>query len=436
MSRSASQLYAGAARVEITPSVPTPMAGYPHIRLFEGGPRDHIGYVGRSGPSSGCHDPLYARALAIGDAVRTVALVALDLCLVTASFTRVVRERVAEQASIAPEAILIAASHTHSGPDLVGYWEPAIPGTQEEACERVATAVLRAIGAMRPAAVGWGRGRLAEPIVNRRDPAGPTDPEVRVLRVEDEAGDVIAIVLVYACHPIVVGPDNREFSADFPGYATSVIESAFGGQAVCLFLNGAAGNINPLAFPYSPDRNISALAKASRLAGQPVTFRSHREARRLGNALGGEALRAAELVAVSPTGTVAGREFPVRVPLKAPADLERYFDHLAVQPTVRAALTGRSELEVEVQAIRIGAGVLVGLPGEPFVELGLELKRAAPDRPTCLVGYANDYVGYITTSEGYFANRYESVATPLGPAATKVLQAAATTVLRAVGNEP
>lgn len=422
-------LRAGAARVEITPSAPTPMAGYPRIRVHEGGPQDHVGYVGRTGPSTGVHDPLYARALALGDGRGAVVLVALDLCMVTAGFTREVRERAASRTGVDAGSILLAASHTHAGPDLFGYWEPAVPGSLEEARDRVVDAVAAAVASMRPAAAGWGRGRLAEPIANRRDPARATDPEVGVLRVDDLDGQVIAAGFTYACHPICVGPANREFTADFAGYADAVVERAASPGAVCLFLNGAAGNINPCAFPYSPDRNVSTLARAYMLAGKEVTFRSHAAARRLGNLLGGEVLRTLELTATSPDGAVAARSVRVPVPLKEPEALERFFDHLSMTEAARASFAGRRTMELEIQALTIAGGVLVCLPGEPFVEIGLAIKRAALHHPVFTVGYANAYPGYIPSPPDYFENRYESVATPLGASAPEQVQAAAVALL-------
>jgi hypothetical protein len=429
MSMTGEGLRAGATRVEITPSEPTPMAGYPIIRIHEDGPRDHVGYVGRTGLATGVHDPLYARALALGDDRGIVVLVALDLCMVTEQFTQEVREGAASRTGVDPGSILLAASHTHGGPDLFDYWEPAVPGTREETRDRVVGAIATAVTSMRPAAAGWGRGSLAEPITNRRDAAGDKDPEIGVLRVEDRDGEVIAATFIYSCHPICVGAANREFTADFPGYAAAVVERSIGPGAVALFLNGAAGNINPCAFPYAPDRDVSAMARAHNLAGQTVTFRSHDAAARLGNMLGVEVLRAAERTATSPDAKVAAHSGRVDIPLKEPQEMERFFDHLAMRETPRSRLARRRTVELELQVLTIAGGVLVGLPGEPFVEMGLAIKQAAPHRPVYAVGYANDYPGYIPSTQVYFQNRYESVATPLGAMAAERVQSAAVALL-------
>ncbi len=432
MNETSHALRAGAVRVDITPNVPTPLAGYPEIKLIEGGPRDHLGYVGRTGLATGSHDPLYARALALADASTTVVLVSLDLCMVTASFTRAVRRRAAQRARIREDAILLAASHTHSGPDLFGHWEPEVPGAQEEVCERVVAAIEGAVAGLRPAALGWGHGHLPQPVVNRRDPSHPIDPEVGLLRVDAVDGEPIARAIVYACHPIIVGTQNRQFSADYVGYATSVVERAYDEQAVCLFLNGPAGNINPAAFPYAPDRNMSALTKQLTLAGQAVSFRSFAEARRMGNLLGGEALRAGELVQLAPKAALAVEGGTVTVPLKTASDLERYFEHLALQDHVRRDLRARASVDLELQAVRIGDAVLVGVPGEPFVELGLDLKRARSGLPTYMLGYANGYIGYIPNSAGFQQNRYESVATPLSSESPLLVSAEAARLLAVV----
>jgi hypothetical protein len=252
-----------------------------------------------------------------------------------------------------------------------------------------------------------------------------------VLRVEALDGPVLAVAFTYACHPIVVGSANRLFSADFPGYAAALGEAAFGPDAVCLFLNGAAGNINPCAFPYAPDRNVSALARAAALAGEAVSFRSHTAARRLGTLLGAEVVRTAELTETAPCLTVGARSERVELPLKAPQDLERYFDHLALQDAVRQRFAGLTRVAVEVQSIWLGNGGFLGMPGEPFVEIGLAIKAAAGPRPIFPLGYANDYPGDLPTEADLAENRYESVATPFGVGAHSRVERAALALIGA-----
>ena len=106
-----------------------------------------------------------------------------------------------------------------------------------------------------PCRLGFGQGEVRIGI-NRRErradgqiilgqnPSGPVDPRVAVLRIDGVDGSPLAAVLNYACHPVSLGSQCTEISADFPGMARRLVEEQTG--AMCLFLQGATGNINPL----------------------------------------------------------------------------------------------------------------------------------------------------------------------------------------------
>src|SRR6202022_1758280 len=75
-------------------------------------------------------------------------------------------------------------------------------------------------------------------------PSHPLDPTVNVLQVKDSSGKIRAVLVNYACHPSVLGPDNLQYSADYPGAMKHYVEEKIPG-ALCLFVQGAAGDINP-----------------------------------------------------------------------------------------------------------------------------------------------------------------------------------------------
>ncbi|PYX78551.1 MAG: hypothetical protein DMG70_31265, partial [Acidobacteria bacterium] len=78
-----------------------------------------------------------------------------------------------------------------------------------------------------------------------KQPTAPLDPSVWVMRFDDAEGKPLAIVVNYACHPVVLGPDNLNYSADFVAAMTDTVEEAFDRTPLCLFLQGADGDINP-----------------------------------------------------------------------------------------------------------------------------------------------------------------------------------------------
>jgi neutral ceramidase len=419
----------GAARVEITPLRSVPLAGYPAVRLFAGGPSDHRGYTGRLGPSEGVHDPLYARALVAVDASKTVVLVSLDVCLISQSLTSLVRKAAASRWGIDPEGVCLAATHTHSAQDYSGFWDPIDEVEETFVVEMTLTAIGRALAVRREARLGLGEGLLEELIINRRDPTRPVDPKVSVIRADDELGRPIAIVFCYACHPIVVGPQDRLVSADYPGHASALIESAMGSDCVALFLNGAAGNINPVAFPYVDRANISSLAKEFALQGRQVDFRTHLDAHRFGTALGAEVVRVAAMVECRQSSDLGFWRKELTLGLKNREELEAYIYHENLSARRAAELVGKDSIESEIMAIRLGESLLLALPGEPFVEIGLELQQPADNWPSGprvrVFGYANDYPEYVLRAQDYAENRYESVSTCLSVAGSEAIIAGA-----------
>src|SRR5215217_1069980 len=100
------------------------------------------GYANRAGGVLGVHDPLYARALVLEHGDRRVALCGLDLCGVQEDVVAAARTRIAD---VDPDHVLVAASHTHSGPaDDAGCWPDGLDG-------RIAAAVAEASARLRPA---------------------------------------------------------------------------------------------------------------------------------------------------------------------------------------------------------------------------------------------------------------------------------------------
>jgi neutral ceramidase len=416
---------AGFATADITPPIGTPMAGYPDVRLdLPWAPDAMKGYVGRQRQvSAGVHDPLLVTALALEADGELAVLIGLDTLVVTRDFTRRLREGLAPLGA-APEHVLVAASHTHSGPDLFAWWEGSeAAAPAEHTLAAAVEAATRALQRLEEAVLSFGAGSLDYASVNRRDEAnGPLDGTVAVLRASSaRSGTAIALAVVYACHPVTLDYANLRFSADYVAPFRQTLSAAFGGAGV-VFLNGAAGNINPARFPYEQRANIYI---PQTLENYPVNWGGFADTDRLGRTLAGEALQAAERALPVEGDTISGALASARLPLKGPEQLAEFLDFMSFRENYRAELVSRGELETEVQVIRIGDVALVALPGEPFVELGLELKRRAGGGRTAVVGFANDDVRYVMTDDAYVAGQYETVGTPLDAGSADALVAAA-----------
>ena len=411
---------AGFAVADVTPAVGTPMAGYPAVRTdLPWAPEAMKGYVGRRGVSDGVHDPLLAVAAAFEAEGERAVLIGLDTLVVTSAFTAAVRDGLAGE-GVPPERVLVAASHTHAGPDLFAWWEGEEPVALEATLERTISAARRALERLEPAELSWGETELGHVSVNRRDERdGPRDTSVGVLRATARDGSTLGLVVGFACHPVTLDYANLLFSADYVAPLRAALAAVYPGAAV-LFLNGAAGNVNPARYPYEQGANVYI---PQTLENYPVYWGGFADAARVGRSLAGAAIEAAERALALDVAAPPGRVERLALPLKRGEELERYLDFMSFRPPYRASFDGAETLETELQALALGPLRLVALPGEPFAELGLELKRRGA---TLVVGFANDDVRYVMTDDAYVEGQYETVGTPLaaGSAAAMVEAAA------------
>ncbi len=230
-------LRAGTGRADITPPCGMPM-------LWEA----------RRGLAIGIHDPLLAQALVLDDGQRQIALITLDLVTVSRKLTDDIRARVTRLTNIPADAVLVNASHTHSGPPLQSH--AAVRGIATPSAldayaaalpDMIAGTVYSATRHLRPAQVGASTGRLAGVSTNRFNRDHAVDDVLSVLRVDDLTGKSIAAVISFACHPTSIAGHNLLWNADFPSAVRATVYGAMPGSA-CLFLQGCAGDIAPWDF--------------------------------------------------------------------------------------------------------------------------------------------------------------------------------------------
>lgn len=378
---------AGAAKVELEPSLGMPMSGY----------------GARTGVSNGVIDPVQARALALSDGTRTIALVTLDLVF-PIELPEMDRIRAAVRARGIDE-VIFHASHTHSGPTYSANRE-----AYDRAVDRIQQAILAAAAAKAPATMGtgWGVSYIGH---NRRrislDGAAqmywrnetkistfPVDPSVGVIRI-DGAGGPLAVLVSYACHPVVLGPGNLKYSADYPSVMREAIERGMGGKTMAFFLQGAAGDINPYY-----DKTT---AQEDAIARMQET----------GRTLGEEALRVARRI--QPQPAVHPRIQWKTVVLAAVSrwnvsKLRTVLNERYRLDEARAARLLREKMDLPVTALVINNELaFVTMPGEPFVEFQMQLRATSPIPNTYLLGYSNGAFGYFPTIAaaargGYGAN--------------------------------
>ena len=438
-------LRAGAARVNITPFVGGPMAGY----------------AARTRGSETIDDELFAKALVLDDGRAKVGVVTSDLIAVNPELVAEVRDLVAQETGIAGDHLLICASHTHFGPALRRRTfrdNEATDAPQDRAyltvlARKLATAVRLAHDGRRGARVGSGKGEIQTISYNRRTirpdgkvemhlrypppgtdvTFGPKDPEVNVLKVEDAAGGMIASLVNFGCHPVSSVDRMYAITADYPGYAMGVVEEMEGG--VCLFALGCAGNVVPIQ-------------------------REGRSKVQVGRSLGGRALDVLQWVQTTEDARLAAVNRRIRLPLKAfppvsemEAEVKRLEAEVAKGETEKVSgedlrgarnalgrakgalnkarsFEGQTHLETEVQAIAVGEAQVVGLPGEVFAETGMDIKQRSGIPHTFVFSLSNDTPGYIPIRHAFWQGGYESGASSFGPGAAEEMADAALELVR------
>jgi len=368
----AAEFRAGVAKADLDPPTGLPMAGY------------------STRYSKGTLDPLEARVLAMSDGSRTIAFITLDLCF---PFDPPIMDDIRQAVRGTVDEVIFHASHTHSGPT----YSEAVDAAKH-AVPRVAAAIETAAHSMAPVRIGngWGQVYLG---FNRRylRPDGsvqmfwrnepkvsttfPVDPTVGVIRFDRMDGKPLAILVNYACHPVVLGPENLDYSADYPSEMRRYVEQNLGGMA--FFLQGAPGDINPY-FDKTP------------LIEDAVGVM-----KQTGAQLGAEAVRVARTIQTRAPENPRIQTKTVTVPAANRWDVEKLRAVLKERYRIeggRAARLLRENMELPVTTLLLNQDMaFVGMPGEPFVEFQMQLRAKSPLPNSFLLGYTNGYYAYFPT---------------------------------------
>lgn len=437
----AAEFRAGAATVRITPDKPTPLAGYYNTRI-----------------PTNTHDELQAKTIVLEqDGVRA-ALVVCDLLTLSRDVVERTREIVSHTTGVPGSNVMLSATHTHTGPLLDNKSSRNITDSSsaeviheytESLPARIAESVRLAEAALQPArvavaheredhlshnrrffmkdgTVGWNPGKLNTNIVRV---AGPIDPDVALVYFDSPRGVPIGSYVNFAMHPDTVG--GLEFSADYAFTLAKLLGDYKGTNMVTVFANGACGNINHV------DVNWAGAQKG------------YVEAARLGTILAGNVLKGYTRMSSASAGPLRMRSEIVKLPLPElkPGDVEgaralaarvgttnapKFLEQVNAFKVLDVAARNGQPQEVEVQVIALGDDVAwVSLPGEIFVELGLEIKEKSPFRHTLIAELANGSIGYIPNKKAYAQGNYEPTSARCAQGSGEMLVESALKLLRA-----
>jgi len=417
------KLIAGIARANITPPVGMLMSGY----------------AARKTPAVGVHDELRTVALYLTDGETEAALITADILGISAAGTARVREACAAVTGVPPENIFIAFSHTHGGPQTVLRRTDSV----DELKEAYGTVLVHKIaGALSEAklnavAVKMGYGRQDCSIaINRREHKpdgtitiganhdGPTEPFTNVIRLDRlDANEPLALLFSYASHGTTVGGTNFLYTADYPGAAKRFVDRQFP-TAVASFMAGCSGDINP--YPRGEFHHIQrhgtrlgcAVVQAAldiedmtediRIAVARDEFKFPLEEKL---SLDEAKEKLAEVQATADKEIAQARQKAGDNPIDEKKALSWFTERSlrGAEALVEALESGDAELAIpaETQALAIGDCVIVGMPGEILVKIGMAVAEASPFARTIHVSHANGAVGYVPTADQVPLGGYE-----------------------------
>jgi neutral ceramidase len=422
-------LRAGAAATDITPKeFPLNMPGG-----FSPNPAEKV------------HDPLHARALVLDDGTTQLVLALVDNLGAGPDILAEAKEIASQKTGIPKERMLVSSTHSHSAAPLTNRPDAAPPmlAYRQRFVEGLADSIIRAHAALRPAAFGAAAHPLPEEVFNRRwylkpgkmppnpygkldvvkmnpgtspdvldRPAGPTDPDITVISVQDTKRRPLALFANYSLH-YVGGAPAGQLSADYFGEFARVMPSRLKGDEnfVAAMFNGTSGDINNIPFgvirpPREPFEQIRLVAaKAADTAWLALKkIEQHRPDIRLGMIERKITLKyrrpTDEQVVEAKIVTAIKNKDAIE---KLPRLAQKYAHSM-----VNAAERPEDAITVILQAIRIGDFAVCGVPFETFVETGLELKKRSPFPQTMVIGLANGRHGYLPTPEQHKLGGYET----------------------------
>lgn len=420
-------LKAGFAEVDITPQLGTRKIGWL---------KEIIGDT--------VHSPLFARVAVFRNGDRQVAVVQLDTLFIAWPEVDAIRQEVVQRYGFPGESVMVAATHNHAGPAITHAGD--VRKDEAYAAElvgKVVSAFGEALETLQPAELGIGHAYEWEVAHNRRvvmrdgtvkthgtfeDPdalylEGPIDPEVAVIGVRDLEGHWLGAVINFACHPTHHGGDTV-IDAGYPGVLALAMRAW--GCPTTLFLNGTAGNMHT-SDPEAGGEGMSAEAAGLALA---------EDAQQVMVGLAFE--RDVALGVASRTIDLPYRALSEEEIEGAAHGAQRFIDSAIYDrqiPPLLEKIKARGGVHrAEIQALRLGDAAVVALPGEIFVEFGLQIKEGAYPIHALAVSCANGRVGYVPTPEAFRRGGYETTFGPGSMLAPEAGEMMVTTALELIAS--
>jgi len=422
----------GFNKLDITPALGCHLMGYPRERI-----------------ANAVVDPLYVRCTAFQNG-GTAIFLCFDLLGIPQGENRNIREYVAEYVGCEPKDVFVSCTHTHTGPNIYSDYYERDTKYINELKHFAAHAAEAALSDMREASFRYARSEVHEISFVRRyrmkdgsvqtnpgvrnpnilEPMNPGDDTLQLLRVvRDGAPDIL--VVNYQVHPDTV--NGRGISADYPGVVCRTLENALPGTH-CMYLNGTAGDLNhinvnaPEGYPYQGI--IIAQHMGRKIAGEVLSIYTHAHPIEAGEVKTLEQIVPLALKTATQEELANYREIlrifyegNAEAILKPKLGPDWQTCLMEARNIVDVSEEG-PERRVFVNGASLGDICLVGIPGEPFCEVGKQIRAESPFAVQFVMGQTNGMEGYFPTEDAFRVNGYESRTSKFKPGVAETLIAA------------
>lgn len=422
------KLKAGFARLDITPPLGVNISGYYKQRIADG-----------------ILDSLYASAIAVSNGCDTVVVISLDIIGIGKETMDVYRKFIAEKNAIPYEAIILACTHTHTGPVMNDglFTEDAEYNAYLQ--RKLSDVAALAIADLTPAKVSIGRSTVPNISFVRRfrmkngriqtnpgvgnvnilEPIGTPDETVQLVRIQRENAEEI-LLINFQVHPDVIG--GNKFSADYPKFVRDTLERSLD-NVKCIYFNGAQGDTNHINVKASPGKANGGY-KHSEHMGKTIAG-SVLQIYMKTTPVSGDEIKFGQKNIEIPSSRVDSSMIPEAERIialhESGRDNELPYTGMEITTVVAEAYrmkkleNGPDVFTLPLTAVSFGDICIASVPGEPFTDIGRGIKERSPFEMTFVCCCANGYEGYFPMKSAYDEGGYEARSSKFKPGVAEAI---------------